>query len=35
MCIHLRNKDGAIEMEVSRKQDDAFWNLEVRVLDIV
>jgi hypothetical protein len=35
MCLRLRDEDGAIEMEVSRKQDDALGNLEVRIFDIV
>jgi hypothetical protein len=35
MCLCLRKENGAIEMEVSRKQCDAVGNLEVRVLDVV
>jgi hypothetical protein len=35
MSLCLRDENGAIEMEVSRKQYDAVGNLEVRVLHIV
>ena len=35
MCLWLRDENGAIEVEISRKQYDAVGNVEIRILDIV